>query len=213
MFQYVLGTGRTWKGKIGSAKIVMDLSGLKEYSKPEFSPKPTFRKRDSVEWHFVNFEPRGDMTITANWFYGFLDIFVNDTRVMSKASWGEEPRDAWIRGNPERAEPDGNSVPYSWGNPPTKKGNDVFASVRAVAYWLGGDCEFDKRAAAVTIRLDKKWVRLRPRDNQMWTHRGCVNLSRKPFLEDGYTRVPMAAIVRGLGGKSKWKSEKLYLTL
>lgn len=208
-FDYVLGTGATWKGKIGSAKLVLDTSGLSSFSQLHFYPKPTFEKPSSVEWHFVDFEPRLDMKVGVQWFFGFLDVFVDGLRVAQKGGLF----DAWHLGDAGQTEPTEYSVPPSWGSPPTRHGNEVMASARAVALWLGAELEYDARTAAVTYRIDQShWVRVKPRDRRIWTANGVRTLSRTPRLEDGHLRVPFAAIVRGLGGTSAWRKGKLYLT-
>lgn len=57
---YVLGTGKPWAGKIGSAKVIADISGLKKGTFFVTQPKFTRRSGNNVIWEFKNFEPEDE---------------------------------------------------------------------------------------------------------------------------------------------------------
>lgn len=204
VFRYVLGTGATWKGKIGSAKIVLDISDLKHYSAPKFTLKPSFHKGNTVEWHFVNFEPKKDMVIGVDWFGGFLAIFFNGQKIRENDNW------PYWDGTVAYSRDD--SVPTTFGSAPTRHGSDVFASPRLAAHLLSAQLTYDPKTAAVTLRLkDGTWAKLKPGDHRLWTDRGIRKLDKAPFLKANRLRVPLAAIVRAVGGKSSWRRGALYL--
>ncbi|MBS1715072.1 MAG: DUF4424 family protein [Armatimonadetes bacterium] len=54
---YVLGTGRTWAGTIGSAKVVADISGVPKGSFVVSNPKYHRRSGNKIVWEFRDFEP------------------------------------------------------------------------------------------------------------------------------------------------------------
>lgn len=205
-FDYVLGTGASWKGKIGSAKIVVDTTGFARYSGLEFEPRPTHRFKDRVEWHLVDFEPKRSRTIRIKWFFGFLDVFVNGARI--------RPEDAWAFGDRDTVAPDTWVVPDSFGSAPTKKGRDVEASAVAIAHWLGAKLSFDAKTASATFSLSEgKWVRVRPKDGRLWVKGHIRRLPFAPTLDRGRMRVPMAALAEALGGTAKWVNGKLRIEM
>lgn len=61
---YVLGSGRPWQGKIGSAVITFDMAGLKRGTSYFASPKPTRKTGTKLVWEYKNFEPVENMGIT-----------------------------------------------------------------------------------------------------------------------------------------------------
>lgn len=203
---YIIGTGRNWKGKIGSAKIVMDLRPLKRFSNVRFSLRPSFRFPVRAEWHLVNFEPRRDMMIGMDWFNGFLDVFINGVRIRESDQWGYGDRDT--------QEPNRWCVPDSFGPAPERFDKDVVLSAVAAAYWLKASLRFDERTAAVTfLAKDGAWAQVKPGDQGIWS-KGHVNpIATKPFLLDGKTRVPIGAIAKALGGSVSWKGGKLLIDL
>lgn len=64
-FQYILRSGKNWKGRIGEAVITIDASAIWSYWRPEPDNEyPTFtRKGKSIIWRLKNLEPERDMRI------------------------------------------------------------------------------------------------------------------------------------------------------
>ncbi|MGE0001107.1 MAG: DUF4424 family protein [Fimbriimonadaceae bacterium] len=54
---YVLGTGKAWHGKIGSAKVVFDIGGVPSGDLVSANPKFTRRSGHKLVWEFSEFEP------------------------------------------------------------------------------------------------------------------------------------------------------------
>ena len=69
-FEYVLETGATWAGPIGSGDIVVTLEGIPPDSVDSANPKPTSQSPGEFRWHFTNLEPdidSGWQTIMLIW--------------------------------------------------------------------------------------------------------------------------------------------------
>jgi len=64
-FEYTLSTGASWKGKIGRADIVIQLTGpaLRNATEWHIYPKGYQRVKNQIVWQFRNFEPREDIDI------------------------------------------------------------------------------------------------------------------------------------------------------
>lgn len=64
-FQYILRSGKNWKGSIGEAVITVDVSDVWSYWRPEPDNEyPTFtRKGKSIIWRLKNLEPDRDIHI------------------------------------------------------------------------------------------------------------------------------------------------------
>jgi len=66
-YAYLVGTGRGWKGSIGSADIVIRLKRFPSYSTVFADPGGVSRQENVVTWHFDNWEPapglRLDLTV------------------------------------------------------------------------------------------------------------------------------------------------------
>jgi len=73
---YVLHTGSSWKGRIGRARIVCDLSGL-ENDTVTFQQRPTHRTGSQAIWELRNLKPSDGDDIWVTWMHGFTDIVVD----------------------------------------------------------------------------------------------------------------------------------------
>ncbi len=63
-FTYVLRTGRNWKGTIGKATIILDVSRVDEvHYEIVRSPAGSVRAKDTLTWTFTDFEPTEDISI------------------------------------------------------------------------------------------------------------------------------------------------------
>ena len=56
-FEYTLGTGASWAGKIGAATVVFSVSPCDSFSVAAASPSPRERASCEVAWFFADFEP------------------------------------------------------------------------------------------------------------------------------------------------------------
>jgi len=61
---YVLKTGKLWKGPIGKAEIVVQ--GVPSEYLSKIRPGGYFQRGDTITWHFESFEPDNDIYVEAN---------------------------------------------------------------------------------------------------------------------------------------------------
>jgi hypothetical protein len=64
---YIMDTGATWKGKIGYAKIVVDISALKKGTGFTAYPKGFKRQGNTLVWVWKDLEPTVDHNISVWW--------------------------------------------------------------------------------------------------------------------------------------------------
>lgn len=63
-FSYILRTGKTWRGKIGRAVIVVDVSPIvRDYVIQSISPKEYSMRGNKITWVLRDFEPKEDIFI------------------------------------------------------------------------------------------------------------------------------------------------------
>lgn len=62
-FTYILTSGKNWKGKIGNAKITVDVSTSAQFYKIIPSPAGYACREGKVIWEFKNFEPHENISI------------------------------------------------------------------------------------------------------------------------------------------------------
>jgi hypothetical protein len=65
-FAYTLSTGASWKGKIGRADIIVQLTNLRNATRWSVHPKGYRRTGSQIVWRFRAFEPKEDIYV---WFY------------------------------------------------------------------------------------------------------------------------------------------------
>ncbi len=86
-FRYVLKTGASWKGSIGSAIINVDATSAGKIYDIDASPKGAKIKNNKFTWTFKNFEPKEDILLTLN----PRMPFVNGKGVIKEQGWMWEP--------------------------------------------------------------------------------------------------------------------------
>jgi len=78
--QYILTTGRPWRGTIGRATISLDTSAIRDYQTMWFTPLGYRRHRHMVTWILRDFEPRQNIEINYGWGYA-PDLVVDGQRI------------------------------------------------------------------------------------------------------------------------------------
>ena len=84
-FAYILETGASWAGTIGSAEIIVTMVGFSSSSIASMETKPRIRGQE-LRWSFRNFEPGvdGPASIGFRWIHpgswGYWDHFVSELK-------------------------------------------------------------------------------------------------------------------------------------
>jgi hypothetical protein len=203
-FNYVLSTGASWKGKIGRARITVDVAGLGRVSGLTGGPEGYTRRNHKFSWDLRNLEPSADDDVYVRWWDGFKDIWVN-----GKAIAAHEDR---FDVNAYRFD-----VNADKGNqPPRSNGREVFLPIRAAAAFLG--CKL-KVLSSRSVQIDGPIRRLGlttgsrimtsgPRKymlhRRVWVVRNDWGASKM---------VELRPLVEALGGKSWWDKKGLHIKL
>ncbi len=186
-FNYILRTGASWKGPIGRARILCDISGLRDDAPLHFSPSGYRRVGDTVIWDLRNFKPKQDIEI--RWVQGFLDVAVNGGPVKKTDSAWRVP--VWDEGGPI----------------PIKQGNEVWLSVRTAAEWLDAKLEVVKPGQTVRLTKGAHWAEVTVGSPWIRTAQGRLSLPRQIYLEEGTIRVALLPLVRALGGQASFNKQ------
>lgn len=208
-FTYILSTGASWKGPIGYAKIVCDLSGLRKYSPVTISTKGYKRQGSTAVWEFHNLKPevrmherkklatpgdgraakeQGPSEIEVSWYPWFKDIEVD----------GANNGNAGYMGGSERA------------------GQEVLMSASAAANLLGGSL-VDEGRGRTRLTVGSRWVEFRVGSTGLASSDGkTYRIPRTPALlkenkflgGESDVWVPLCAMARALGCKTRFEPSK-----
>ncbi|HIE51613.1 MAG TPA: YARHG domain-containing protein [Armatimonadetes bacterium] len=182
-FEYILRTGASWKGKIGEARIVVDLTGLENYSNFSISPQGYRRNGSRIAWQFRDFEPQEDISIS--FFPGYLDIEVNGQRV----KWESK----------------------IWGMPPPQRvGSEVHLPVRVAARWLQATVNYEKETGTAVLERNGWQVAVRPGCPFAVGLIGQVRFRRVPWSQrfggQYYLMASLRPLVEALGGHYRFEA-------
>jgi len=192
-FTYVLRTGASWKGTIGYARIVCDISGMKDCT---VWADPHKRVGHHLIWEFRNFEPQMDIEI--HWQSGFWDFEINGR--------GIEPGDCW-EGNNYRED---GSIIHEPVNKPEKVGNDIRLQLTTVRRWLGLRLRVLREEKPYRVRLEAPsgWIELEQGSRWALTPKGRRQLPEPVRLKNDRLVTYLRPIVEALGGKMRWNRYK-----
>jgi hypothetical protein len=203
-FSYVLSTGASWKGKIGRARITVDVADLGRVSGLTGGPDGYTRRNHKFSWDLRNLEPTGDDDVYIRWWDGFKDIWVN-----GKAIAADENR---FDVNAYRFDVNGDK-----GNqPPRSNGREVFLPIRAAAAFLGCDLKV-LNSRSVQIDGPIRWLKLTTGSRIMTSGPRKYMLHRRVWVvrnDWGASKmVELRPLVEALGGKSWWDRKGLHIKL
>ncbi|MDO8587103.1 MAG: DUF4424 family protein [Armatimonadota bacterium] len=184
LFNYILKTGRNWKGPIGQAVVIVDASRFpRTYYDISALPKGYTSRKRTLTWTMRNFEPTGDIEIE----------FV--------------PRSPKLNGKMING--------YSW-SPFSVVNGRAMTGLGFIEDALGGSVD-DKAKRIRVIKYAGRTLTLKAGSGtaQLDGSRR-ITLPVAPIAGkyDQFS-VPVAAVVRVLGGKARydWKSRRLNLWL
>lgn len=186
-FSYVLKTGASWRGPIGHARIICDISGLKDLHFTSASPDGYRRSGDQLIWDLRNFEPEEDVSVS--WFPGYLRVRVNGTSVLKE----------------------GQSPISSFGRMPEKRGQELWTAARPSAGWLGAKLRFPTRSQqTLRFSLGERWAEVTAGSAWMATDRGPVRLPAPVRNQWGTIMLPLTSLARALGGQASFDKAGFY---
>jgi len=89
-FQYQLSPAASWKGKVGTIEVEMDLTGMGGFSLAGVKPAGHRRSGDTIRWQRSNVEPSPEMDISISYFTGYSDIWVDGRKCdVAEAEMGD----------------------------------------------------------------------------------------------------------------------------
>jgi hypothetical protein len=193
-FTYVLSTGASWKGTIGYARIVCDISGMKGDT---VWADPHKRVGHLLIWEFRNFEPKTDIEI--QWWGGFWDFEINGYSIKPWECWEGEYY-VWKNGSssPEPV------------NPPEKRGNDIRLQLTTAVRWLGLRLRMLREEKPYRVRLEAPsgWIELEQGSRWALTPKGRRRLPEPVRLKNDHLVTYLRPIVEALGGTMRWDRHK-----
>jgi hypothetical protein len=187
-FKYVLSTGASWKGKIGSVEVTVELIGLAAED-VNFTPKGYMRGPRQVTWQWKNLEPTEKHDINISFGQGGDALLFVD---------GEE----W----------QGEDEGPRWG--PRLEGKRVFALAEEVAYWVGASLSWDARAKTATLSYLGRRVTVTVGKRTASTNEGAFPLGGTPRLVgEGHLEIPVQAVAEAFGARVRFDplAERTYL--
>jgi hypothetical protein len=169
-FAYRTGSGASWKGPIGRARISLQVSY--DRARWQLSVPAGFRQLSQGRYEFARrgYEPsaRDEVIIS------FLPVFY---AVGSDGGGGQ-------------------SAPSVFGGQ-TAGGMAIFVPVRDLARWLGAELAYSRPAA--TLTLGRHEVTARPGESRMQVGGQRVPLTAAPVVEDDRMFVPLRPVAAALG--------------
>jgi len=188
-FEYVLSTGASWKGKIGSVEVTVELIGL-AVEDVNFTPKRYTRGPRQVTWRWQNLEPTEKHDIGISFGQGGDALLYVD---------GVGPGDEGYEG-------------YGWG--PRLEGKRVFALAENVAAWVGASLSWDARAKTATLSYLGRRVTVTVGKRTASTNEGAFPLGGTPRLAgEGHLEIPVQAVAEAFGAAVRFDplTERTYL--
>lgn len=185
LFNYILATGRAWKGPIGCAEIVADLRGISATASLEVLPAGYLLRRERASWRFRNFEPNDDGTddVQVSWFTGF--------RVNGARQVGALPQYRARRGPLE----DFLAV---------RRGSDVFVSPQMASELLGARLTAQRSNTVVRLSNGHGYAEFRLGGIIMHSSSGPARLRHRVGRHLGNFMLPIRPLVKALGGSVQW---------
>ena len=178
-FAYVLRTGASWKGKIGQARITVDVSGVPSHYSISLSPQGYHKEGDVVTWVLRDFEPNED-----------IGVYMM----------------------PKRLTLNGDIYIGMWSTYRIVDGAAI-AKLRFLQE-AGGSLEYDSKHRACTVNYGSRALKLTA-DSRTAVLNGSekTTLPLAPTLKAGRLIVPIAAVVRALGGSATFDKENCQVHL
>lgn len=174
-FTYILRTGRNWKGPIGKAKIVVDISGVSmDHYEPVPSPKGFVFGKNTILWTLTNFEPKDDVSID------LVPRFpkLNDKMIDS----------------------------HLW-SPFTRVGGVTMTGPRFLED-LGADVEYPEKNGFLVIKYNGRNLKLKPGSKTASLNGSRITLQAAPSINYYPTQMPLASVIRALGGKAYYSQKE-----
>lgn len=186
-FNYILETGRSWHGPIGRARIVCDVSALKDKGPIHFLLKGGVRSGSTISWDIRNFKPDEDIWI--GWFDGFAQVHVNRQRAEKFSEMFDLP--VWASQDPR----------------PIRIGDEVWASIRTVARWLDVTWKLVDSGKRIRFEREGKWIELRAGSRDIRTSAGPSRIDLAVYSKDDSMMAPLTTVVTALGGSAHWNAK------
>jgi len=193
---YVLHTGASWKGSIGRARVVCDLSGLGNLS-VTLRPKPTYRTRTTAVWELSNLKPTDKDDVIVHWLNGFTDIVVDGVNPFAVLDTDES--DEGLPWDPDLEDP------------PVRENREVWVPVRALGAWCLATVIPSGDMQTVRVVRGGRSIEFRLGSAIAKTDHGKVRLSHAVRRTRGATYVPFMVAVKALGGTAAWDKNGVIL--
>jgi len=184
-FNYILKTGATWRGTIGRAQIICDISSIKDCTPIRFSPAGSVRDGNIVRWDLHNLKPKEDVWV--KWFYGYYKVRVNGKHVMPLTK--DEHLPTWVMDEMMM---------------PQRRGRDVWIGAGAATEWLSAASRPTAKHTGVRLSLSNRWIEFTKGSKSANTSSGTVELSGAVYVDRDHLVFPLSVIAKALGGFSKW---------
>lgn len=188
-FTYVLTTGANWKGQIGYARIICDISGLKDATVWSSEHK---RVKNLLIWEFRDFEPKQDIEIS--WWDGFWHFEINGRTL-------RDDYDGW------RVFDNDNNLPLV---APRKIGSDVWLQVTTAARLVGASLKVLHLSKPYKVRIEAAsgWIELGQGSQWALTPKGRWRLPEPVRLKSNRLVTYLSPVVKALGGTMHWDHRK-----
>ncbi len=177
-FVCILKTGASWKGPIGSATVVADLSAIRDYQTRNYYPKNCVPRGDTVQWHFQDFEPEENIGIA------FHHAFLSFVR-------GHREFRPYVRYLPAR-----DSDPAT---EPRIADGVLMTPAETLVSLLGGSAQWHPESHVLLFRRKRQRAQAQAPGNAVRVGGKEYPLPRPIRIERGRAMIPMAAFARALG--------------
>lgn len=168
---YILTTGKSWKGPVGKADVVIDISDISDYQTIRRSPEGYVRDGNLIKWHFESFEPESEINLSYAWGYSAFVVNGRDTKPYLGGLY------------------DG---PFA----PRIEGGVLMVPAGILPQLLGGEVQYDNVNDKLVYRLSGTEVRIDVPGAKANVHGHIVELPRKARILEGRVMVPFAAVAR-----------------
>ena len=136
-FTYELSPAASWKGKVETVEVEVDLSGMGSFLLQSVEPRGHKRSGNTIRWQWSSIEPKPEMDISISYFTGYDDIWIGGRKCAIARAAG------------------GGSNPY----PKLEKGV-VTARCEDIGKWLGLKFAEDEEGQAARATLTDQGKRL-----------------------------------------------------
>lgn len=96
---------------------------------------------------------------------------------------------------------------------PVQYNGRVMVPLRGLLEWIGAEFEWDGKARQVILGYKGSEIILSIDSNEMFINGKRQRIDAKPYIEDGYTMVPIRFVVESFGFRLDWDSKRRWVML